>query len=65
MSEGRPFPEILQESSRDADLVFLGMAVPGEDFADYYDDLRERATGLPTTVFVLTSEQVGFGEVLR
>ncbi len=62
---GRPFPEILLESSRDADLVFLGMAEPDENFADYYDDLRERAAGLPTTVFVLTSEQIGFGDVLR
>jgi amino acid transporter len=65
VSGGRPFPEILRESSRDADLVFLGMAEPDENFADYFDDLRERAAGLPTTVFVLTSEQIGFGEVLR
>jgi len=61
---GRPFDEILHASSRDADLVFLGMAEPQGDFAAYYEQLQRRVSGLPTTVFVLAAEDLAFGEVL-
>ena len=64
VANGRPFPEILQESSRGADLVFLGMAAPGDDFVTYYDGMQKLASGLPTTAFVLASEDVEFAEVL-
>jgi hypothetical protein len=64
-SGGRPFFELLQESSKDADLVFMGMARPEEgDFERYYATLRERTEGLPTTVFVLAAEEIAFREVL-
>jgi len=61
---GRTFDDILHASSRDADLIFMGMAAPGDDFVDYYEALQQRAEGLPTTVFVLAAEDVAFGEVL-
>ena len=64
VANGRPFPEILRESSRDADLVFLGMAEPGEDFVTYYEHMQELAADLPTTAFVLAAEDVEFAEVL-
>ena len=66
VSEGRPFPEILREASADADLVFLGLAVPENvpDFTSYYEGLQKRARGLPTTAFVLASEEMEFSEVL-
>jgi amino acid transporter len=64
-SNGKPFFDILQESSADADLVFMGIAKPGSgDFEEYYAELRERTEGLPTTVFVLASEEIAFREVL-
>lgn len=59
-----PFYEILHTSSADADVVFLGMATPSENFADYYRTLRARTEGLPSTVFVLAAEEIGFEEVL-
>ncbi len=66
VSDGRPFDELLHGSSADADLVFLGMAEPAkEGFADYFSSLRARTTGLPTTLYVLSAEEIGHGEVLR
>jgi solute carrier family 12 sodium/potassium/chloride transporter 2 len=62
--EGRPFREILHASSADADLVFLGMAEPGDDFVEYYERMQDLATGLPTTAFVLAGEDIQFSKVL-
>lgn len=64
VSNGRSFNEILHETSREADLVFLGMAEPNENFTAYYETLQERLKDLPTTVMVLAAEEVSFGEVL-
>ncbi len=64
VADGRPFAQILRESSADADLVFLGMAEPQDDFVDYYQQLRARTEGMPSTVFVLAAEEIAFREVL-
>jgi amino acid transporter len=61
---GRKFVDILQESSRDADLIFLGMREPGEDYVAYYERLRHAAEGMPTTAFVLASEDLPFEEIV-
>ena len=65
-ADGRPFDQILRETSADADLVLLGLATPdaGGGFADYYTALRERTDGLPATLFVLASEDIAFSQVL-
>ncbi len=62
----RSFYEVLQQSSEGADLVFLGMAEPGDkiDFEAYYTSLQQKTGGLPTTLFVLASQDTAFGEVL-
>ncbi len=64
VSDGKPFWEIIKESSLSADLVFLGMAAPDENFQSYYSQLQERSSDLPTTVFVLAAENIEFGEVI-
>lgn len=64
VANGRSFNEILHESSRDADLVFMGMAEPGDRFTAYYENLQQRLSGLPTTIMVLAAEEISFGEVL-
>lgn len=64
VGDGREFPEILRESSAGADLVLLGMAEPGNDFAAYYQHLQEITEGLPTTAFVLAAQDVEFSKVL-
>ena len=63
---GRSFPEILDESSADADLVFLGMATPSdpESFTRYYGRLRGWIEHLPTVVLVLAAEETPFDEIL-
>jgi amino acid transporter len=64
VSEGRSFKDLLHESSSNADLILLGMATPGDDFASYYDTIQDRLQGLPTTALVLAGEDLSFGEVL-
>lgn len=64
VSDGRAFHEILASSSKNADLILLGMAEPDENFASYYGHLQERLSGLPTTMMVLAAEEISFGEVL-
>src|SRR5699024_9552564 len=61
---GQSFDEILHESSADADLVFMGMAEPGDNFVAYYERMQQRLKGLPTTILVLAAEEVSFGDVL-
>jgi len=60
------FPETLRRASADADLVLLGMAPPDaiEDYRSYYLRLQEMTEGMPTTAFVLASEEMDFAEVL-
>ena len=66
VADGRPFNDILHESSGFADLVFLGMASPDviEDYPSYYAALQNRTTDLPTTVFVLATADFDFTDVL-
>jgi amino acid transporter len=63
-SEGREFPQILHESSSDADLILMGLAQPNGDFKSYYEGLQNMTKDLPTTVFVLAGQEISFGDVL-
>ncbi len=67
VAHGRPFKEILIESSADADLVFLGIAAPStqEDFPSYYARAQEIAADLPTVVFTLAAQDLPFASVLE
>lgn len=64
VSGDKSFNEILHESSGDADLVFMGMAEPDENFPAYYKKIQTRLKDLPTTIMVLAAEEISFGEVL-
>lgn len=64
VADGRPFPEILHESSENADLIFLGIAAPDENFAENYQRVHDMVAGLPSTVFVLAGKGLSFSEVL-
>lgn len=65
VSENQPFYEILHESSQNADLVFLGMAAPHEQFTQYYEQMQQRTANLPTTIFVLAAPDFDFDAVLN
>ncbi|GAB2771421.1 Na-K-Cl cotransporter [Salinimicrobium soli] len=64
VSEGRSFDEVLHTSSANADLIFMGLAKPDENFEEYYQNMQVRLKGMPTTVMVLAAEEISFGEVL-
>ena len=63
-ANGKPFNDILQQSSANADLVFLGMASPNGNFETYYATIQDRIKDLPTTVLCLAAQEVSFGKVL-
>ena len=63
-SEGRWFVDVLHESSRDAEVVFVGMAEPNDHYVSYYEQLRKRTGDLPLTVYVLSAEKIAFEGVL-
>ncbi|PSN19885.1 Na-K-Cl cotransporter [filamentous cyanobacterium CCP5] len=65
LAENRSFDQILRTTSAKADIVFLGLAIPTDQFTDYYRDLQRRTTQLPPTIFVLASEELEFSEVLQ
>ncbi|MEX2565259.1 MAG: Na-K-Cl cotransporter [Cyclobacteriaceae bacterium] len=64
VAKGRTFEEVLHESSSKADLIFMGMAVPDENFEVYYQNIQKRIQNLPTTILALAAEGISFGEVL-
>jgi solute carrier family 12 (sodium/potassium/chloride transporter), member 2 len=64
VANGREFPQILRESSSDADLIFLGMAQPDEHFVTYYQRMHALVLGLPSTVLVLAGQDLKFSDIL-
>lgn len=63
-AKGRSFDEVLQKNSKNADLIFLGLAEPDEHFEEYYEKVQKRVEGLPTTILALAAQEISFGEVL-
>lgn len=64
VSNNRSFDQVLHESSKHADLIFLGMATPMDNYSEYYEKLQKRTMDLPTIVFVLASANFAVTEVL-
>lgn len=64
LRKGRSFEDILHESSKDTDLIVMGMATPDENFPAYYKAMQKRLKHLPTVALVLAGEELSFGEVL-
>lgn len=64
VADDKSFGEILHNSSKDADLIFMGMATPNDEYVAYFERMRDRIAGLPTTVLVLAAQELKFSEVL-
>jgi len=64
MPSNRSFPEVLHDSSKETDLIILGLAEPKNDFTAYYERIHDMTDGLPTTLFVLAGQDISFGDVL-
>lgn len=65
VSDQRPFDAILRASSATADLVFMGLATPNEQFKSYYAALQNRTLSMPPIIFVMASEDLAFAELLQ
>ncbi|TFG65015.1 MAG: amino acid permease [Gemmatimonadales bacterium] len=61
---GRQFLDIFRESSARADIVFIGMRDPDDEWEAYYKKVQAGVKGMPTTAFVLAAEDLAFGEIL-
>jgi amino acid transporter len=62
--DDKPIVDIMRETSRDADVVMIGLSVPEPDeIEDYARRLLEIVEGMPTTVFVRNSGPFG-GQLL-
>ncbi|MGB3491582.1 MAG: amino acid permease [Elainellaceae cyanobacterium] len=64
VAAGRSFHQVLRASSSRADMVFLGIAQPEQDFQSYYEAMQARTADLPSTVYVLAAPNFAFSEVL-
>ena len=64
VSKGRSIDQTLKDSSANADVIFMGMAKPNENYAAYYKKVQARIKDLPTTILVLAGQDISFGEVL-
>lgn len=60
----RSFNQILHDHTTDADLIFLGMAKPDDNFTEYYQKIQGWLKDLPTVALVLAGEELSFGEIL-
>jgi len=66
--DGRNVFDVILNSSRDADLVFLGMRPPepeetAEDYSKYYQTLLEYTDSFPATALVMAGEKVEFERI--
>ena len=64
VSDGRPFVDIMKDSSRGADFILMGMREPDEQFKMHYERMRDMVEGMPTAAFVLAAEDMPFGEIV-
>lgn len=63
ISDGRNFNDILYDNSKDADLIFMGLAQPDDNYTDYFKTVQERIKPLPTTILALAAQEVSLGEI--
>jgi len=62
--------ETIRESSKDADLVFLGIRAPGKDetieeYKEYYSNLEEETKSMPLLIRTLAAEDVEFQRIFK
>ncbi|RMD72916.1 MAG: Na-K-Cl cotransporter, partial [Cyanobacteria bacterium J149] len=65
VSEETSFEKILYQYSDKADLIFLGLAEPQEDFDQYYYQWQQKTKNLPSVAFMMAANDFPFEEVLQ
>ncbi len=64
VAANRPFEKVLHESSKNADVIFLGMATSKkQNFKEYYEQMHARTANLPTIIYVMAAPDFAFNEV--
>ncbi len=64
VSQGESFEYILRNTSKNADLIILGLAAPEENFLEYYEKFIDKTSDNPSIMYVLASQDINFEEVL-
>ncbi|MBR9989550.1 MAG: Na-K-Cl cotransporter, partial [Gemmatimonadetes bacterium] len=64
VADDRPFAAVLRETSMDADLIFMGIAEPDDDFVSYFQHMQDMIVGLPPVALVLAAQDIDFADVL-
>jgi amino acid transporter len=59
--------ELMEKSSAQSDIVFMGIKPPtkDEDFKAYYLDLMEKTKNFKTVIFVLEAEKISFLDIFK
>jgi len=65
VSKNTDFQQTISFYSQTADLIFLGLAEPEENFAEYYRKWQEKTQNLPSMAFVMVANNFAFEEVLQ
>ncbi len=65
VSKNESFWNILKIESSNSDLVMLGLKTPDDNFAKYFDSLKENTKSLKRKIFVLASQDIEFKDVLN
>jgi DNA-binding NarL/FixJ family response regulator len=63
-STGAPITEVIPAESRAADLVYMGLKKPDQDYSAYYRKLQQMLEKMPTTVLCLAADEVAFDFIL-
>jgi hypothetical protein len=64
VSEKGDFFKTLSVDSRNADLVLCGLKKPDNEFAEYFEDLKQKTGTIPRKLFVVASHDIAFKEIL-
>ncbi len=65
VSKNESFWSILKIESSNSDLVMFGLKTPDDNFAEYFDCLKENTKSLKRKIFVLASQDIEFKDVLN
>jgi hypothetical protein len=67
--KGNIFETTIKHSSKDADLIFLGIKAPDdsetvEQYGEYFQQVMEKTSHFPSIAYVLASEEIDFRKIL-
>lgn len=64
VSHGKKFWEIINEESKDSTMVMMGLKAPDNNYAEYYQQLKNNTQPIKNKVFFLASQDIEFEDVL-